>query len=219
MGYEHILQKAPDGSVPNIGLHCLNGPFPFRPVFENDIYIPLTPASPAVTGGDMMAEGKFKVNPATVEKYLAGVDYPANRQDLLDRARMNDADMNVMDTLDSLPDQTYRSPIDVSKAMAGSETGSRRSSSSGEEVGLAAERETRTARGGGEASVGRTTAVSAAEVQRYLRGMHYPAGISEVVSQAQKNSAPGDVLDILNRIRDREFRSAADLSKALGEVM
>lgn len=166
-----------------------------------------------------MAEGKFKANPATIEKYLAGVDYPANRQDLLDRARMNGADMNVMDTLDSLPDQIYRSPIDVSKAMAGSEIGSRRSSPPGEEVGLATERETRAARGGGEASVGRGTTVSAAEVQRYLRGMHYPAGISEVVSQAQKNNAPGDVLDILNKIRDREFRSAADLSKALGEVM
>ncbi len=157
-----------------------------------------------------MAEARFKVNPAMVEKYLAGVDYPANRQDLIDRARMNNADRDVMDTLDNLPDQTYHSPIDVSKAMAGSESASRRRSSSGEGAGLAPER---------EAPAGRTTAVSVAEVQRYLRGMHYPAGISEVTSQAQKNNAPGDVLDILNRIRDREFRSAADLSKALGEVM
>ncbi|WP_250987006.1 DUF2795 domain-containing protein [Methanoculleus oceani] len=165
----------------------------------------------------MMAEARLKVNPATVEKYLAGVDYPAKRQDLIDRARMNDADRDVMDTLDSLPDQTYHSPIDVSKAMAGSAIGSRPSSSSGEGAGLATGR--KETRGGGEASVGRTTAVSAAEVQKYLRGMDYPAGISEVVTQAQKNNAPGDVLDILNRIRDREFRSAADVSKALGEVM
>jgi hypothetical protein len=159
-----------------------------------------------------MAEARFKMNPATVEKYLAGVDYPANRQDLIDRARMNNADRDVMDTLDGLPDQTYHSPIDVSKAMAGSGFGSRRSSPSGEGTGLAPERaETR--------EQPRTTAVSVVEVQRYLRGMHYPAGISEVTSQAQKNNAPADVLDILNRVRDREFRSAADVSKALGEVM
>ncbi|MDK2891376.1 MAG: hypothetical protein PWR21_2008 [Methanoculleus sp.] len=158
-----------------------------------------------------MAEARFKVNPAMVEKYLAGVDYPANRQDLIDRARMNNADRDVMDTLDGLPDQTYHSPIDVSKAMVGSEFGPGRRSSSGEGAGLAPGRE--------EAPGGRTTAVSVVEVQRYLRGMHYPAGISEVTSQAQKNNAPGDVLDILNRIRDREFRSAADVSKALGEVM
>ena len=160
-----------------------------------------------------MAEARFKVNPVMVEKYLAGVDYPANRQDLIDRARMNNADRDVMDTLDGLPDQTYHSPIDVSKAMAGSEFGSRRRSPSGGGAVPAPER------GGEEASAGRTTAVSVVEVQRYLRGMHYPAGISGVISQAQRNSAPGDVLDILNRIRDREFRSAADVSKALGEVM
>lgn len=151
-----------------------------------------------------MAEARFKVNPAMVEKYLAGVDYPANRQDLIDQARANNADNDIMETLTGLPEQTYHSPIDVSKAMAGSEVESGRRSSS-ESVG--------------EASVSRSTAVSAAEVQRYLRGMDYPAGIREVVSQAQKNGAPGDVLDILQRIRDREFNTAADVSKALGEVM
>ncbi|MDD3933958.1 MAG: DUF2795 domain-containing protein, partial [Methanoculleus sp.] len=67
-----------------------------------------------------MVEARFKANPAMVEKYLAGVDYPAERQDLIKRARMNNADSDVMETLDSLPDQTYHSPIDVSKAMAGS---------------------------------------------------------------------------------------------------
>ena len=109
-----------------------------------------------------MVEARFKANPAVVEKYLAGVDYPANRQDLIKRARMNNADSDVMETLDSLPDQTYHSPIDVSKAMAGSEIGSTRRSPSGERVGLETEREeTREppARGGGEAS-----AVSPAEV-------------------------------------------------------
>jgi len=147
-----------------------------------------------------MAETRFKVNPAMVEKYLAGVDYPAKRQDLIDQARANNADSDVMETLAILPDQTYHSPIDVSKAMAGSEGKSGQRSSGG-------------------ASVSRSTAVSAAEVQKYLRGMDYPAGIREVVNQAQKNGAPGDVIDILERIRDREFKSAADVSKALGEVM
>jgi len=151
-----------------------------------------------------VAEARFKVNPAMVEKYLAGVDYPANRQDLLDQARANNADNDIMETLAGLPEQTYHSPIDVSKAMAGSEI----------ESGQRSSREGFEGR-----SVSRSTAVSAAEVQRYLRGMDYPAGIREVISLAQKNGAPGDVLDILQRIRDREFRSATDVSKALGEVM
>lgn len=149
-----------------------------------------------------MVEARFKVSPAVVEKYLAGVDYPASRQDLIDKAKKNKADRDVMDILDNLPDQTYHSPIDVSKAMAREETGPTR-----------APTEERAA------EMGKKASVSVAQVQRYLRGMDYPAGKKEVVNQAQKNNAPGDVLDILRRIKDREFHSAADVSKALGEVM
>ncbi|MDN7026040.1 DUF2795 domain-containing protein [Methanoculleus sp. FWC-SCC1] len=72
---------------------------------------------------------------------------------------------------------------------------------------------------GGEAAVSTKTAVSAAEVQKFLKGMDYPAGKQDVISQAKKNKAPDDVIDVLNRMQDRQFTSAADLSKALGDVM
>lgn len=144
-----------------------------------------------------MVEARFKVSPIVVERYLAGVDYPASRQDLIDQARKNEADRDVMDTLNSLPDQTYHSPIDVSKAMAGE-----------------------TIKPGEHASeAGQKAAVSAADIQRHLRGIDYPAGKEGVINQAQKNNAPEAVLDILRKIKDQEFHSAADLSRALGEVM
>ncbi|MEG3055066.1 MAG: DUF2795 domain-containing protein [Methanoculleus sp.] len=68
-----------------------------------------------------MVEAKFKVSPIVVERYLAGVNYPASRQNLIDQAKKNEADKDVMDTIANLPDQTYHSPIDISKAMAGEE--------------------------------------------------------------------------------------------------
>jgi hypothetical protein len=52
------------------------------------------------------------------EKYLAGVDYPATKQDLLDAASDNDAPQEVMDTLNILPEKEFASAQDVAKETA-----------------------------------------------------------------------------------------------------
>ncbi len=46
-----------------------------------------------------------KVNPVQVQKFLGGLDYPANKEDLMKRAEQEDADENVSSTLERLPDQ------------------------------------------------------------------------------------------------------------------
>jgi hypothetical protein len=218
-----------------------------------------------------MAEQKFKANPAMVEKYLAGVDYPASRQDLIKKAKDNKASEDIIDTISSLPEKTFNSPIDISKAMSKSSVQSAKSST-GEKVGLAAaspetrervahmggeapheqrglqaasqetrervakmggeapheqrglqaasqETRERVAHLGGEASVSTKTAVSAAEVQKFLKGMDYPAGKKEIVSQAKKNKAPKAVLGVLNKIDDQQFNSTTDVSKAIGKIL
>ncbi|MBW4581041.1 MAG: DUF2795 domain-containing protein [Tildeniella nuda ZEHNDER 1965/U140] len=58
-----------------------------------------------------------KVNPIQLQKYLKGVDYPANKQDLLDRARQESADENILSTLEQLSDEEFETPADVSKAV------------------------------------------------------------------------------------------------------
>ena len=53
------------------------------------------------------------VNPAQVQKFLAGIDYPCSKQDLIQTAQDEGADQNVLDTLKRLPDQKDNSPNDV----------------------------------------------------------------------------------------------------------
>ena len=57
------------------------------------------------------------VSPAIVEKYLAGMHYPAGKQKLVDNAQNKDAPRDVMDLLNKLPEKTYNSPIDITKEM------------------------------------------------------------------------------------------------------
>ncbi len=58
-----------------------------------------------------------KVNPIQMQKYLKGMDYPANKQELLEHAKKGGADENICATLERLPDEEYETPADVSKAV------------------------------------------------------------------------------------------------------
>lgn len=58
------------------------------------------------------------VNPVQIQKYLKGVDYPANKQTLIENAKKLGADDNVRESLEKLPDQEYDAPVDVSQALA-----------------------------------------------------------------------------------------------------
>lgn len=62
-------------------------------------------------------QGAGKVNPIQVQKFLEGIDYPASKQDLINKAKEKGADEKVMAALERLPEQMYETPVDISEAM------------------------------------------------------------------------------------------------------
>lgn len=58
-----------------------------------------------------------RVSPAIVEKYLAGMHYPAEKQNLVNNAENNEAPEDVMNVINKLPEKTYNSPIDITKEI------------------------------------------------------------------------------------------------------
>lgn len=58
-----------------------------------------------------------KVNPIQIQKHLRGMDYPASKADVLRALEQNGADDETRNTLKQLPDETYETPADVSKAI------------------------------------------------------------------------------------------------------
>jgi len=57
------------------------------------------------------------VNPIQVQKFLKGVDYPASKAELLDKAKSMGADENIRASLEQLPDEDFQTPADVSQAF------------------------------------------------------------------------------------------------------
>jgi hypothetical protein len=54
---------------------------------------------------------------ANVTHALKGVDFPANRQQLIDHAQKQNADRVVLDELKNLPDQQYNNMAEVMKGF------------------------------------------------------------------------------------------------------
>jgi hypothetical protein len=58
------------------------------------------------------------VNPVQVQKHLKGIDYPADKNKLIEVAKSEGADDNVLSTLEKLPDgEQFQSAADVSKSL------------------------------------------------------------------------------------------------------
>lgn len=57
-------------------------------------------------------------SPFRVQKYLAGLQYPARKAEVLERARERCADSQVMHLLVLLPERAYESPIALSREVA-----------------------------------------------------------------------------------------------------
>ncbi|MDD3857388.1 MAG: DUF2795 domain-containing protein [Methanoculleus sp.] len=60
--------------------------------------------------------------------------------------------------------------------------------------------------------------LSAADLQVYLKGIDYPVGRQDLITHAQKNAAPGDVIAALEDFSDRTYQSATDVSTEFGKV-
>ncbi|HLO63576.1 MAG TPA: DUF2795 domain-containing protein [Azonexus sp.] len=57
-------------------------------------------------------------NPIQVQKYLGGLDYPAKKQDIVQKARQKGADHDILQILQKIPDQEYASPVALSREVS-----------------------------------------------------------------------------------------------------
>ena len=60
--------------------------------------------------------------------------------------------------------------------------------------------------------------VSPAEVEKSLKGINSPAKKQDLIKHAQQQGANQDVMEVLKEMRDTEFNSPIDVSKAIGEI-
>lgn len=60
--------------------------------------------------------------------------------------------------------------------------------------------------------------VNPIQVQKFLKGIDYPASKQEILRTAEDQGADEDVRSTLDRLPDQEFNSPADISEAIGNL-
>ncbi len=58
-----------------------------------------------------------RVTAATLEKSIKGINFPASKQDLIQQAKSNNAGQDVIQEIENLPDQQFRTARDVAKGF------------------------------------------------------------------------------------------------------
>ena len=59
-------------------------------------------------------------------------------------------------------------------------------------------------------------AINPIQIQKFLKGVNYPASKSDLLQNAEQQGADEDVRTALEQLPDEEYESPADVSKALG---
>lgn len=60
--------------------------------------------------------------------------------------------------------------------------------------------------------------VNPIQVQKFLKGMEYPASKQDVIDHAKQQGADENVCSTLEQMPNQEFETPADVSKAIGEI-
>ena len=61
-------------------------------------------------------------------------------------------------------------------------------------------------------------AVNPIQIQKYLKGVDYPASKSDLLENAERNGADKDTRTTLEQLPDEEYETPADVSQALGKI-
>lgn len=54
-----------------------------------------------------------------VQKFLGGLDYPADKEKIVAHARSRGADATMLEALQGIPDKKYATPADVNAELGG----------------------------------------------------------------------------------------------------
>jgi hypothetical protein len=55
------------------------------------------------------------------------------------------------------------------------------------------------------------------QLQKHLKGVNYPASKDDLMQTARKNKADENVASALEQLPDKEYRTPADVSQAIGQ--
>jgi Protein of unknown function (DUF2795) len=161
---------------------------------------------------------------ADIEKALAGIDYPKSKQDLVQYVSQKSSTVgsDLFQLIQSLPERSYRDSAEVAIALG--------EIKSGKEIKTAEEVEAKKqpSKKGGKVAA---QVFSAATIAKALSGIDFPKSKKGIRKYARKNLASitttkeqqyepeASVLNLLDRIPEKQYSDMADVEREAARVL
>jgi hypothetical protein len=159
---------------------------------------------------------------ADIEKALAGIDYPKSKQDLVQYISQKSSTVgpDLAQLVQSLPERSYRDSAEVAVALGEIKSGKRI------RTAQEAESEEPPSKKGGKVAA---QVFSAAAIAKVLSGIEFPKSKYGIKKYAQNNLAnfstkeqqqqPEAILDLLDRIPEKQYNNMADVEREAARVL
>jgi uncharacterized protein DUF2795/C2H2 type zinc finger protein len=156
---------------------------------------------------------------ADVEKVLSGIQYPKIKEGLVQYTSQNESVIgkDLFDLIKSLPSRTYRDSADI--AIAIGELKSAKEVRTAEQVQASGQ----PSKKGGRTAA--TYSISPAAIAKALSGIDFPKTKNNLKKYAEKNISkveiadPTAILDVIDRLPNKEYNDMADVEKSVSSVM
>lgn len=137
---------------------------------------------------------------ADLQAHLSGIDYPANKEDLLNHAPVM-RDQELTHLIERLPEQSYRDSAEVSRAL-------------GRVISHEDKPDYQPSQKGGESSL---ESNSASHFASLFSGAQFPKSTQEVKTIVNKKGN-AELQKVVSRFPKKQFQNMADLQKEFGRA-
>lgn len=83
---------------------------------------------------------------------------------------------------------------------------------------MRAEENSGKAKGGKASTRSGHCAVSAAEIEKYIKGISFPCDKDNLIAQALDNDAPEEVLRMMEEFPEQEYGSPVEVARCVGQL-
>ena len=157
---------------------------------------------------------------ADVERVLSGIQYPKTKEGLVQYAsqKVSTIGQELFDLIKSLPERKYRDSAEVAIALGELKSG--REVRSAKKV----EASEQPSKRGGRTAV-KSSSISAATIAKVLSGIDFPKSKDSLKEYAKRHISkaevkdPNIILNIIDKIADKQYHNMADVEKSISRVL
>lgn len=151
----------------------------------------------------MTSHPKQAPSAASIQSILKGIGYPKSKEELVEYAKQQGADDEIISLLKALPRQEYRDSAEVARAFGQLKTHEEKPAHQPSKLG-------------GKHALESTSAAAFASA---FSGVELPKTASELRDYVREKNASDDIIEVVDKLPEKSYHDMAEIEKEASVVM